>query len=511
MPVLRKSKKDARKRRGPIVGIDDLSVYVPALVLPLEGEFSRNRGIDPGKLIKGIGIECMAVPDAHEDAASMAAMALLDLMRRNSLLPEQIGKIYVGTESSVDEAKAIGTYVIGMMEQLYGKGSFQECSTVEFKAACIGTTFALESLSHWLSCQDEDDDSVVNDFKVDDSERDDSEGCDHVSDDSEDYDHVGDDYDDHGHHSYQDHRIGIVIASDVARYPLNSSGEYTQGAGSVALLLKRNPRLLALEQIYGSFTRDENDFFRPTGCKTAVVNGKHSNQCYLDAMIGAFDSFARQAMRRGRIKPGPGRCPSDFIDHFLFHIPYPRMVEYASAALFRHDWSRSRCSCWRDVQAEIGAEPVPEDYSDSEAFRAAQTAYSRSFARSSVFQMEFRARVADAAMLSRRIGNIYTGSIYLGLASLLELGALKCGERLGFGAYGSGCSALFFSAIVQAQAESVQRPGLIKRLEGRRRITLEEYERLHEGRMQESIIQPHDEFALRSIDEQGYRHYEFAK
>ena len=129
-----------------VVGIDDLSVYVPRLFLPLAGEFSLDRGIDPGKLIKGIGIERMAVPDAHEDAATMAAMSLLDLMRRTRLRPEDIGKIYVGTESALDEAKAMGTYVIGMMEKIYGKGSFQECSTVEFKAACIGTTLDRKSV-----------------------------------------------------------------------------------------------------------------------------------------------------------------------------------------------------------------------------------------------------------------------------------------------------------------------------------------------------------------------------
>ena len=274
---------------APTVGIDDLAVYVPGLYLPLEGEFARSRGIDPGKLIKGIGIERMAVPDAHEDAATMAAMSLLLLMRRSGLEPERIGKIYVGTESSADEAKAMGTYVIGMLEQVYGRGSFRECGTVETKAACIATTLALESQSYWLAAEDED-------------------------------------------------KVGVVIASDVAKYPLASPGEYTQGAGSVSLLLKKNPRLLSLEQVYGHFTRDENDFFRPMGCTTAVVNGKHSNQCYLDAVTGAFDSFAARAARKGLIVPAAGGCVTDSLDHILFHIPYPRMVEYASAAILRHDW-----------------------------------------------------------------------------------------------------------------------------------------------------------------------------
>jgi hydroxymethylglutaryl-CoA synthase len=434
------------------VGIDDLSVYVPGLFLPLAGEFSANRGIDPGKLIKGIGIERMAVPDAHEDAASMAAMSLLDLMRRTGLRPEEIGKIYVGTESALDEAKALGTYVIGMLEQIYGKGSFQECSTVEFKAACIGTTFALEGLSYWVAAEEE---------------------------------------------------------GDVAKYPLRSSGEYTQGAGSIALLVKKNPRLLALEQIYGSFTRDENDFFRPMGCTTAVVNGKHSNQCYLDAMRGAFDSFAVRAKRRGAIAPEKGECVTDFVDHLLFHIPYPRMVEYASAAIFRHDWRDSRR--YSEIERELGSEPKAEGYEDPEKYQAAEADYARRFAKSEQFLQAYQAKVGDTATLSRQIGNIYTGSIYLGLASLLEMQKIHAGERLCFGAYGSGCSALFFSAIVQPQAESVPLRGLRQRLADRTQISLQDYELLHEGKKEGSVLPPRSEFALVGIDHQGYRHYEFVR
>jgi len=438
------------------VGIDELSVYVPRLFLPAAGEFSASRGIDPAKLIHGIGIEKMAIPDAHEDAATMAAMSLLDLMRRASIRPEEICKIYVGTESAVDEAKAIGTYVIGMLEQIYGKGSFQDCSTVEFKSACIGTTQALEALSY----------SVAAD---------------------------------------EDGRAGIAIASDVAKYPLRSPGEYTQGAGSVSLLIKKNPRLVALEQIYGTFTRDENDFFRPIGDVTAVVNGKHSNQCYLDAMQGAFDAFARKARQKGIIKLEKGYCVTDFCDHLLFHIPYPRMVEYASAAIFRHDWRG--LPRWKDIEAEVGPEPLA---GSAGQFLAEDADFGKRFAKSKQFLQAFSTKVKDTTIISRQVGNIYTGSIYLGLASLIESRKILPGERLCFGAYGSGCSALVFSGMVQSSATLLPLRQICKMLEERVQISLQDYEKLHEGKMEKSIIAPSREFALVKIDNQGYRHYEYA-
>ncbi len=445
-------------RPNDAVGIDDLAIYVPKLFLPTTGEFAASRGIDPVKLTRGIGIERMAIPDAHEDAATMAAMSLLQLMRRNDLCPDEIGKIYIGTESAVDEAKAIGTYVIGMLEKLYGQGSFQSCSTVEFKSACIGTTLALENLSYWAAAEDED-------------------------------------------------RIGIVIATDIARYPLRSSGEYTQGAGSVALLVKKKPRLIELEPVFGSFTRDENDFFRPLGASTAIVSGKHSNLCYLNAVGGAFDAYARRSRQKGLMSLKEGECVTDFISHLLFHIPYPRMVEYAAASLFRQEWKDLPKG--KEVESEIGCAPESQGYDSREAYLKAVAEYEKRFARSMPFRETFAAKALDSTAISRQVGNIYTGSIYLGLASLLEQQKLLPGERVCFLAYGSGCSALVFSGIVSSRAGEVPLRNILQRLEARTEISLGDYEDLHEGRRNESILAPCGEFALVKIDEQGYRHYEF--
>lgn len=47
----------------------------------------------------------------------------------------------------------------------------------------------------------------------------------------------------------------------------------------------------------------------------------------------------------------------------------------------------------------------------------------------------------------RRVGNIYTGSLYLGLLSLLDNDtSLKAGDRIGLFSYGSGAVAEFLAA-----------------------------------------------------------------
>jgi len=440
------------------VGIDDISVYVPKLFLPTTGDFAASRSIDPSKLTKGIGIESMSIPDAHEDSATMGAMSLLDLMKRNDLLPEQIGKIYIGTESGVDEAKSMGTYIIGMLEKIYGPGSFEECLTVELKSACIGATYALENLCNWTVLNDED-------------------------------------------------QAGIAIASDVARYSLNSSGEYTQGAGSVSILVGKNPRLMALDGFSGSFTRDEDDFFRPIGSSTAVVHGKKSNYCYLTVVDRAFASYRRKALRSGAIGLDEGECLTDHVSNLLFHIPYPRMAEYASASIFRQEWRD--LLRWKQIKAEIGEEPSPAAFCDPNEYQAADAAFGKKFSKTRQFVDAYNSKVKDSTTISRQVGNIYTGSLYLGLASLSELHKLVPGERVCFCSYGSGCSAMVFSGVVQQEVESLAARNILKRLDERTKISLKDYEMLHEKRRSKSILDPAEEFALIGVDGYGYRKYDF--
>ena len=54
----------------------------------------------PQKLVKGLGISKMAIVDANQDPACLASNACLKIMQKNKLSPEQIGRLYVATESS---------------------------------------------------------------------------------------------------------------------------------------------------------------------------------------------------------------------------------------------------------------------------------------------------------------------------------------------------------------------------------------------------------------------------
>ena len=66
----------------------------------------------------------------------------------------------------------------------------------------------------------------------------------------------------------------IVIAADYAKYGLESTGEYTQGAGAVAVLISNQPDLIEFDSIWGIGTESVFDFFKPrqTTSQKEVLN-----------------------------------------------------------------------------------------------------------------------------------------------------------------------------------------------------------------------------------------------
>jgi hydroxymethylglutaryl-CoA synthase len=264
---------------------------------------------------------------------------------------------------------------------------------------------------------------------------------------------------------------------------------------------------MAIDGFTGSFTRDEDDFFRPIGAGIAVVHGKKSNDCYLTAVDRAYASYKKKILRNGTINLNDGECLTDHLAHILFHIPYPRMAEYASASIFRAEWRDLPKG--KDIESEIGAEPLLGDFGNIDEYLAKDALFGRKFSKTVQFLDAYNSKVRDSTTISRLVGNIYTGSLYLGLASLAELHKLVPGERICFCSYGSGCSAMIFSGVIQPDVDSLAPRNILERLNGRTEISLKDYEMLHERRRTESILDPTDEFAFTGIDEYGYRNYDF--
>ena len=461
------------------VGIDDLAIYVPKLYIDYK-DFAEARGIDPRKLEYGIGVKKMALVDTNQDPACMAANACLKLMQKNHLHPEDIGRMYVATESGLDESKAMNSFVIGMLEQVYGESSFEHAGGIECKFACVSGSYALYDNTNWIRADENNG------------------------------------------------KAAIVIVSDIAKYDIGSAGEYTQGAGAVAMLIKENPRLLAFDQkVTSTIIKNEYDFYRPCGKETPVVNGNYSNLLYLIQVRKAFDSYKEKAIRTGLIQLKDGESITDHIDLFSVHLPYRRMGEKALAYLLRHEWRY--LPRWNQVIKEVGLqETVPKDprgtiesiLADTE-FMKADEKFRRAFMQTSFYNEVFEKKMASSLEASTIIGNLYTASMYMGFRSLLEFEYRKGtdleSKRVGFGSYGSGSSAMVFTGLIQSEyKEIVEGMNLEKEIGPRKKISIDDYERLrgNETNFDTSLLPVHREFVLVKIggttaDKAGFREYNF--
>jgi len=461
------------------VGIDDLAIYIPKLYIDYR-DFAEARGIDPRKLEYGIGVKKMALVDTNQDPACMAANACLKLMQKNHLHPEDIGRMYVATESGLDESKAMNSFVIGMLEQVYGESSFEHAGGIECKFACVSGSYALYDNTNWIRADENNG------------------------------------------------KAAIVIVSDIAKYDIGSAGEYTQGAGAVAMLIKENPRLLAFDQkVTSTIIKNEYDFYRPCGKDTPVVNGTYSNLLYLIQVRKAFDSYKEKAIRTGLIRLKDGESITDHIDLFSVHLPYRRMGEKALAYLLRHEWRD--LPRWNKVVKEVGLqETVPKDprgtiesiLADTE-FMKADERFRRAFMQTSFYNEVFEKKMASSLEASTIIGNLYTASMYMGFRSLLEFeykkGTDLQSKRVGFGSYGSGSSAMVFTGVIQSEyKEIVEGMNLEEEIGPRKKISIHEYERLrgNERNFDSSLLPVHNEFVLVKIggttaDKAGFREYNF--
>lgn len=500
------------------VGIDDFSVYIPQLYLPIE-ELAERRNLNYDKLSKGLGLQQMAVPDALEDAATMAANAVLDLIHKNDLDPASIGRIYLGTESALDGAKPTATYVLDMLQDhfadVYGPNCFLHCDVVDLTFACIGGVDALQNSLEWAAAK---------------------EG-----------------------------RTGIVVASDVAKYEMNSPGEYTQGAGAVAMLVKQSPRLLQIDPDFGVATRPAHDFFKPRrrvskreiieevlallpevsgmdynlgrmedrlgqglevrgilDCNeefltihknTPVFDGPYSNQAYQARIREALTDYRRRA------KKEPGKLFTEF-NYLVFHLPYAFQARRMFSEIYMEELRQS--GDWTEFILRNNLEvPCADDYDNREEYITKCSEFLRMVTKTKDYKDFVAERIAPGEWASSRVGNLYAGSVFLSLVATLET-ALKrsdevAGESICVFAYGSGSKSKVFRATVQSEWRTVaQAFRLGERLEQREAISYDTYERLHRCGLSRNVAQ-NDEggFFLADVHEdrdetEGVRHYGYS-
>jgi hydroxymethylglutaryl-CoA synthase len=302
------------------IGISGLAAYIPPYRVWLEDWCDWTDNQWP-KIREVVGRSFrMRGPD--QSVYTMAATAVMRLIEQYDVDPTRVKFLGLGTESSTDNS-AGAIIVKGMVDRaLEARGKppiARSCEVPEFKHACLGGVYGMKGAIRHLAL-----------------------------------DGAG--------------GQAIVVCADIAEYARGSSGEPTQGAGAVAMLLEEDPQL-AIVDLPGSGSASDYrimDFRKPMlrfcGQDRSeshqvqdfpVFNGKYSTTCYIDETLHALnDMYVKR-----------GLDPAEYmrsLKTIFLHRPYRRMPETGWAVSYLFAMSHGNAEDRAELASycyEVGIEP----------------------------------------------------------------------------------------------------------------------------------------------------------
>jgi hydroxymethylglutaryl-CoA synthase len=442
------------------VGIEGLYVYSPEYYVD-NAELAIARGKDPKHFTEGVGIKTFGVPPPNEDQASMAATAAHRLIEAYGISPKEIFRIDTPTESGLDASRPLVSDVIGMLEQVYGNGSFSHVLGYEQKFACVSGMERFLDTAAWFAA------------------------------------------------GWNTSKYALIVATDVARYDLDSKEEPTQGAAAAAMLVGREPKMLEIiPGAFGSALRHEKmDFKKPGGRTVALVDGARSYASYLSEMKMAWLNFSAAAEKSGFTRKGD-KATLDYIDRAVYHNPHKKMVISAYASLLMHEWRG--LPRWKGVVSAIGEEPSRTGRDDLTYYMSDEyQAYRRKFMNSNFFVEDFDRRVGSSVVAPELVGNSYSVSVFVGLDSVFENDKEDlAGKKVVLCGYGSGSHAVIQANLIpDGYKANARKLDFMARLGSRRKLSVGDYERIHRGEVPPGEWPPgHSKrFVLKSIGKGGTR------
>ncbi len=484
-------------------GVSAMSLYVPPFRVDLKDWC--NWTDNSWEKISAVVGRSFRVCGRHENVYTMAANAVLRLIRQNAIDPKRVGFLGLGTESSTDNA-AGAVIVRGMVDRALEALGLPRLSRYlevpEFKHACLGGVYALKSALRYASCDGAE-------------------------------------------------QLAIVVSADVAEYERGSTGEQTQGAGAVAMLVERSPKLFGVDLKHAGsasayrgpdfrkpFARHYTEGYAPKTQRPSdfpVFSGKYSTFSYLDETVHAVEHMLSRLQVSAGSYYGSVRA-------LFFHRPYQLMPVQAMSFLYvrglargdhHHDELRALCLEAGASFDEVLKETVstPDLYGDLLKDDAVADPYAATTAVAGLLrkQQSFR-RLLDEKMglgseLVKDLGNLYSAALPAWIAAGFEEASRR---KLDLGdaplvavGYGSGDAAEALPLYVEPGFEAAAgRIGFEQSLSGSVALTREQYEALHDGTELPNLgYTPKGEFAITRVGKQygasfqdlGVEYYDFVQ
>ncbi|KAI8724015.1 Hydroxymethylglutaryl-CoA synthase [Fusarium sp. LHS14.1] len=409
------------------IGIKAIEIYFPSQYVE-QTELEKFDGVSTGKYTIGLGQTKMSFCDDREDIYSFALTATKNLLKNYNVDPNSIGRLEVGTETLLDKSKSVKTVLM----QLFGDNTNIE--GVDTINACYGGTNAVFNTINWIES------------------------------------------------SAWDGRDGIVVAGDIALYA-KGNARPTGGAGAVALLIGPNAPIVAEPGLRGTYMQHAYDFYKPDlTSEYPYVDGHYSINCYTKALDAAYRDYCKREAKQSTngVTNGsdPNRTNLDRFDYLAFHSPTCKLVQKSYARLLYHDYLANADS---PAFAEVAPELRDMDYEKSLTDKVVEKTFM------GLTKKRFQERVNPSIQVATNVGNMYCGSVWGGLASLISVVDNKAleGKRIGLFSYGSGLAASFMSFRINGNIERISDVlDIPTRLAARRAVPPGDYDKMCDLRKQ---------------------------
>ena len=473
------------------IGISGLAAYIPPYRVWLE-DWCDWTGNQWPKIREVVG-RSFRVRGPNHSVYTMPANAVIRLIDQYDIDPNRVKFLGLGTESSTDNS-AGAIVVKGMVDAALierGKAPIsRSCEVPEFKHACLGGVYGMKGAIRHLAL-----------------------------------DGVG--------------GQAIVVCADIAEYARGSSGEPTQGAGAVAMLLEEDPQLAVVDLVGSGSASDYRimDFRKPMmrfcGQDRSeshqvqdfpVFNGKYSTTCYVDETLHALnDMYAKRQLNASHYLRS--------LRTVFMHRPYRRMPEtgWAVSYLFAlsqgnaEDRAELASYCYEAgvdvdaVQTEMLSKPEVATLANPEALQyeiyPLTMAALRAFRASRHYRKEILDKMALGSDTMLDLGNLYTAALpawmAAGFEQALDEDSLGDGEEVLTLGYGSGDAAEVIPFVMAKNwREATTRIHFADAMKFAVDLDREQYEALHDGRRVTGLdYLPSNEFVIDRVGQTEERHY----
>lgn len=198
------------------VGIISYGAYIPRFRIK-SSDIARTWGKDPDTISGGLGIIEKSVPSLDQDVATISVEAARSALLRCKINPQEIGAIYVGSESHPYAVKPTGTIVGEAI------GATPILMVADYEFACKAGTAAIQSCMAFVKS------NMI--------------------------------------------KYGLAIGSDTSQAAPGDALEYAASAGGAAFIIG-NDNIIAEINETCSFTTDTPDFWRREGRKYPAHGGR---------------------------------------------------------------------------------------------------------------------------------------------------------------------------------------------------------------------------------------------